>query len=71
MRALTGVRASVWGLEWESGEENCAKNDQKWAPKKVRPGPPGRGVLRFLAPGYRNPVHILVIFRVFSENGAI
>jgi len=45
-----------------------AKKHQIWGPKKVPPGAPGRGVLRFWRPGYRNPVHILAIFRVFSKN---
>jgi len=29
---------------------------------------PGRGVLRFLARGYRRPVHFLAIFAFFTEN---
>jgi len=41
-----GERSKKWG-----------KNAQKTAPKKWARGPPGRGVLRFLAQAYRNPVH--------------
>jgi len=47
--------------------QNPTKKHRFWGPKKVPAGSPGRGVLRFLRPGYRNPVHILGFFRVFSE----
>jgi len=47
---------------------NWDKKRQKTAPKKWARGPPGRGVLRFLARAYRRPVHILPFFAVFSEN---
>jgi len=47
---------------------NMPKIGPKTGPKKWPRGPPGRGVLRFLAQAYRNPVHILTIFAVFSEN---
>jgi len=50
---------------------NPVKKGQKRGPKKWFWGSPGRGVLRFLTGGYRNPVHILAIFDVFSENRAI
>jgi len=33
----------------------------------VTAGAPGRGVLRFFAGGYRNSVHFLAFFRVFSK----
>jgi len=41
---------------------------QKRGPNFVTAGAPGRGVLRFLARGYRNPVHFLGIFAFFSQN---
>jgi len=41
-----GERSKKWG-----------KNGQKTGPKKWGPRPPGRGVLRFSAQAYRNPVH--------------
>jgi len=37
--------------------ENMPENSPKTAPKKWARGPPGRGVLRFLAQAYRRPVH--------------
>jgi len=46
------------------------KIDEK-RPKKGSREPPGRGVLRFSARGYRNPVHILTKIDVFSENRPI
>jgi len=36
--------------------------------KIVFSGAPGRGVLRFSGQAYRNSVHFLAIFRVFSKN---
>jgi len=48
-----------------------AKIGRKTAPKKGARGPPGRGVLRFSARGYRNPVHILAKIGIFSENRPI
>jgi len=45
-----------------------SKKGSKTGPKIVFSEAPGRGVLRFLAGGYRNPVHFLAIFRVFSKN---
>jgi len=47
------------------------KNRPKRGPEKRARGPPGRGVLRFWRPAYRNPVHILAIFRLFSKNWQI
>jgi len=46
------------------------KNDRKRGPKKWPRGPPGRGVLRFSARGYRNPVHFFAFFAVFSKKRA-
>jgi len=50
------------------GVENEGKTAPKWASKIVFSGAPGRGVLRFFAGAYRNPVHILAIFAFFSQN---
>jgi len=50
--------------EIDGGE---AKKRQKRGPKKRGPGPPGRGVLRFLAQAYRRPVHFLAKNAVFSK----
>jgi len=44
------------------------KKTKKRPPKKGSRGPPGRGVLRFLARAYRRPVHFSAFFAVFSEN---
>jgi len=49
----------------------CVKMGLKMGPKKRGPGPPGRGVLRFLAQAYRRPVHFLAENAVFSKNRAI
>jgi len=51
--------------------EKVRKNRAKTGPKKWPRGPPGRGVLRFLAQAYRNPVHILAFFRLFSKKWQI
>jgi len=45
-----------WYLEMKV-PENMPENSPKTAPKKWARGPPGRGVLRFLAQAYRRPVH--------------
>jgi len=39
----------------------------KWGSKNRGPRAPGRGVLQNSPPGYRNPVHILAIFAVFTK----
>jgi len=44
------------------------KKRRKRGPKKGGPGPPGRGVLRFLAQAYRRPVHFSAKIAVFSKN---
>jgi len=48
--------------------QKSTKIGPKRGPEKRARGPPGRGVLRFWRPAYRNPVHILAIFRFFSKN---
>jgi len=69
-----GEESDAWGFMVGEGREGCTypQNSQKIRPKpppkKWVWGPPGRGVLRFLAGGYRNPVHIFVKNSVFSEN---
>jgi len=49
--------------------------DSKIRKNKPLPGRvfnlPGRGVLRFLGPAYRNPVQILAIFAKISKNRPI
>jgi len=50
----------------ERGQKS-RKYGPKTAPKKGARGPPGRGVLRFSARGYRNPVHIFAFLAFFSE----
>jgi len=72
------VGVGVWecGWVWERGRWwvriewglDPHKIGQKTTSKIVFSGAPGRGVLRFFAGGYRNPVHFLAIFRVFSKN---
>jgi len=60
-----------WGV---CGIETAAKPrkiGQKTGPEIVFSGAPGRGVLRFLAGGYRRPVHNLGFLAIFSENGRI
>jgi len=42
------------------------KKGRKSGPKIVFSGAPGRGVLRFLAGGYRRPVHFLPKNAIFS-----
>jgi len=59
IRLIGGCR--VWKIH-----KNRAENRPKRGSKKVFSGAPGRGVLRFLAGGYRNPVHFLAFFGVFS-----
>jgi len=49
-------------------QQKVPKNRPKRDPKKWPRGPPGRGVLRFWPQAYRNPVHILAIFRIFTKN---
>jgi len=53
---------------WDA--EKDRKMSLKTGPKKWPRGPPGRGVLRFSARGYRNPVHFFGFFAFFSEKGA-
>jgi len=52
------------------GPESC-KNRPKTGSEKVFSGTPGRGVLRFLAGGYRRPVHFSAKNAVFTKNGRI
>jgi len=54
-----------WGW-WAEKDKNIDKIGLKIAPKKWARGPPGRGVLRFSARAYRNSVHFLPFFRIFS-----
>jgi len=61
-----GMDGSVARVDRKS-RHSGPKKSSKTAPKKWARGPPGRGVLRFSAPGYRNPVHILAILAVFSK----
>jgi len=72
------VKMEVWNINkiksaWVGGivargGRKSAENGRKWPPKKGSRGPPGRGVLRFSAQAYRNPVHIFAKNAVFSEN---
>jgi len=66
--ACETVRGSV-GMPEEARKR--VGNPWFWGPKKGWPGTPGRGVLRFSAGGYRNPVHILAKIGIFSENRPI
>jgi len=54
------------------GAQDRGPKSTKNSPKKslifVTAGAPGRGVLRFLAEAYRNPVHFLGFFAFFSQN---
>jgi len=62
---LLGGKRRGWVGVLDSGG---LENRQKTGPKIVFSGAPGRGVLRFLAEAYRNPVHFLPIFAFFSQN---
>jgi len=72
MEYKNNIRKTVWvvdmgvgntGLEMSKIGPKIGKNG---GPKFVFSGAPGRGVLRFFARAYRNSVHFLPFFHVFS-----
>jgi len=62
------INSTRVGVDGAGGGGKSVENGRKWPPKKGSRGPPGRGVLRFSAQAYRNPVHIFAKNAVFSEN---
>jgi len=68
---FVGIEKQKEGYVWVGMRNRGRKRHEirpKIGPNFVTAGAPGRGVLRFFAGGYRNPVHFLAIFRVFSKN---
>jgi len=61
MEAESGGLYAEWRIK-------SVKKRGKMGPKKEGPGPPGRGVLRFLAQAYRRPVHFSAKIAIFTKN---
>jgi len=57
----------VWEIEQQI--EKWQKNRPKWGSKNRPRGPPGRGVLRFSAQAYRNPVHLRFFRKICRLRG--